>query len=184
MRKPFVVLSVALALTASAARAAAPASSAGQAQPSSPEPTTVPPAPKYTVPPAPAAQPLEHPKTEPAAPTPRAAPPPPAPAGQWSYTQQYGWIWIPYDRSYTDVVDDSALAYQYVYYPAYGWSWVLSPWVLGFGPAPYWGVFGPARFAWYAHPWFRVGTAHLRPSWGFRPGPGGFHFGGSRMGRR
>jgi hypothetical protein len=106
------------------------------------------------------------------------------PAGQWVFTQQYGWLYLPYDQGYTHVVDDAALAYEYAYYPAYGWRWVVAPWVLGFGVTPYWGAYGPARFTWYAHPWFRVGTAHLRPTWGrgFGPHPG-FHMGGGH-GRR
>lgn len=104
------------------------------------------------------------------------------PAGQWAYTQQYGWLWMPYDQAYTHVVDDSALAYQYAYYPRIGWGWVLAPWILGFGVVPYWGGYGPAHFAWYAHPWFRLGTAHLRPSWGGGFGPRGFGAGAGHAG--
>lgn len=110
------------------------------------------------------------------------------PAGQWGYTQQYGWLWMPYDQAYTYVVDDAALAYQYAYYPSYGWTWILAPWILGFGSVPYWGVLGPGHFAWYARPWFRLGTGHLRPSWGGGPGPRGFggarRMGGGGHGRR
>jgi hypothetical protein len=54
------------------------------------------------------------------------------------------------------------LAYAYVYYPSGGWRWVLSPWVLGWGPRPYWGAWGVARFGWYSHPWFRVGVYNAR----------------------
>jgi hypothetical protein len=80
-------------------------------------------------------------------------------------------------------MDDAALAYQYAYYPTFGWRWVVAPWVLGLGMAPFWGVIGPGHFSWYAHPWFRVGVAHLRPSWGHAVGrPRGFgsvgHIGG------
>jgi len=90
---------------------------------------------------------------------------------------------MPYDQAYTHVEDNAALAYEYVYYPTYGWSWVVAPWVFGFGISPYWGVMGVGPFAWYSHPWFRVGTAHLRPSWGTGAGPrGGFSSGGGRMG--
>jgi hypothetical protein len=69
------------------------------------------------------------------------------------------------------------------YYPTFGWSWVVAPWVLGFGIAPYWGPVGPGHFAWYARPWFLVGTAHLRTDWGPGVGPrGGFRSGGGHMG--
>jgi hypothetical protein len=99
--------------------------------------------------------------TEPyAAPAPQYAPspdemPPPATAvapppgnGQWVYTAQYGWIWMPYGASYTYA---AAGAYpdMYVYYPAYGWRWVVAPWVWGIGPRPYFGVYGWARYGWY-----------------------------------
>ena len=166
------------------APAGAPVPEPSQARPPGPPPAAGPPAPAFQTPPAPSAQPIElHQQTAPAA-----APPAQAvamPPGQWTYTQQYGWLWMPYDQRYTQVIDDAATAYEYVYYPAFGWSWVIAPWVLGFGVAPYWGALGPAHFAWYAHPWFRVGTAHLRPSWG--PGfaaHGGFGHGAGRGGGR
>jgi hypothetical protein len=92
--------------------------------------------------------------TQPAPALPAAPPPPPAaaapaatPAGQWVYTSQYGWIWEPYGQPYTYVNAD--VAYTYAYYPAYGWRWVYSPWVIGVGPEPYWGVYGSGRFVWY-----------------------------------
>jgi hypothetical protein len=50
------------------------------------------------------------------------------------------------------------VAYEYAYYPNYGWRWVSSPWVLGWGPRPYWGRFGPRYYAWHSRPWFRVGV--------------------------
>ena len=152
-----------------------------QAQPPGPPPENLPPAPAFAAPPPPSAQPIElHQQQPPTSAAPPQAPTPP-PAGQWVYTQQYGWLWMPYDQRYTYVVDSSALAYEYAYYPAYGWGWVVAPWILGFGSVPHWGTFGPGRFAWYAHPWFRVGTTHLRPSWGLGARPGGFghgHMGG------
>ena len=58
-------------------------------------------------------------------------------------------------------------------YPVYGWRWVVAPWVYGYGPAPYWGVWGPRYFAWYAHPWFRVGGY-----WGWGGYRGWGHYGG------
>jgi hypothetical protein len=73
--------------------------------------------------------------------------------GQWVYTQQYGWIWLPYARKYTYVAPEG-YPYSYIYYPGNGWCWLYSPWVFGWGPAPYWGVYGQAHFAWYGHPWF------------------------------
>jgi hypothetical protein len=183
------ILALAAANVAHADPPPAPVAPPGQnqARPPGPPPEAAPPAPSFTTPPPPSAQPIElHRQTAPVAgPT----TPMPMPAGQWTYTQQYGWLWMPYDQSYTQVMDDAALAYEYVYYPAFGWSWVVAPWVLGFGVAPYWGALGPGRFTWYAHPWFRVGTAHLHPSWGHGAGPrgrfgsGGGHFGGGH-GRR
>jgi len=89
---------------------------------------------------------------------PQAAPPAAAPSGQWVNTDQYGWLWMPYDRQYTYVPADlRAFPDMYVYYPAYGWRWVVAPWVYGYGPAPYWGTSGPRYFVWYSRPWFRVG---------------------------
>jgi hypothetical protein len=85
---------------------------------------------------------------------PPVAQPAPATTGQWVYTTQNGWLWMPYGQSYTYVNADTSLAYEYVYYPAFGWHWVSAPWVLGIGPSPYWGGHGYARFAWHAHPWF------------------------------
>jgi hypothetical protein len=98
-------------------------------------------------------------------PPPQVADPPAAaevapPAGQWTYTSQYGWLWLPYDQSYTYVYAGSDVSYEYAYYPAYGWRWVASPWVFGLGPAPYWGARGRVGFAWYAHPWFHSGVGY------------------------
>ena len=54
----------------------------------------------------------------------------------------------------------------YLYYPSFGWRWVVAPWVWGVGPWPYFGTFGPARFAWYARGWWRTPSR-----WHFRPAP-------------
>jgi hypothetical protein len=81
------------------------------------------------------------------------APPAESVEGQWVYSSQYGWVWIPYAQAYTYVTPAGA-PYEYVYYPTYGWCWVYSPWVFGWGPMPYWGIYGRAHFAWYSHPWF------------------------------
>ena len=191
MLRRYLAAIVMLLALPGAARADAPAQppapAPAQARPPGPPPAAGPPAPAFQTPPPPSAQPMElHQQTAPT------APPGPAiamPPGQWTYTQQYGWLWMPYDQRYTQVMDNAAVAYEYVYYPSFGWSWVVAPWVLGFGVAPYWGALGPAHFAWYAHPWFRVGTAHLRPSWGPGfAGHGGFGHaagrGGGGRGRR
>ncbi len=129
--------------------------------------------------------------TEPATPAPPipdtpvpVAPAPAPPAGQWVYTTQYGWVWLPYAQNYTYVNPAADTAYMYVYYPAYGWSWVASPWVLGIGPVPYWGVHGRVGFVWYSHPWFHAyGYYHhgvYAPGYhAYRPGyHGGYHGGG------
>jgi len=151
--------------------ATAPAPSAAQPlQPPAPPPKETPPPPATQAPPPPHAQPIEPPAaaTAPRPPAPTAPPP----AGQWVYTRQYGWLWMPYEQAYTYVVPDAATAYMFVYYPAFGWRWVVAPWVLGFGVAPYWGALGPVHFVWYARPWFRVGVPYYPyrgPGWAHPP---------------
>jgi len=99
------------------------------------------------------------------------------PAGQWVYTQQYGWIWMPYSDSYTySPPSGSGEPYAYVYYPAYGWAWIAAPWMWGFGAWPFFGVYGPARYGWYAHGWWRHPAQwHYAPMrgarYGIRPAP-------------
>jgi hypothetical protein len=124
------------------------------AQPPGPPPQAGPP-PREGAPPPP---PMEAPPPPQQAP-PVASPQPVAgPPGQWVYTNQFGWLWMPYGQQYTYVpADPQVFPDQYVYYPAYGWRWVVAPWVYGYGPSPYWGALGPRHYAWYAHPWFRVG---------------------------
>ena len=117
-------------------------------------------------------------------------PPPPAtqpasPAtGQWEYTTQDGWLWIPYGQPYTYVNDDTSVAYEYVYYPALGWHWVFAPWVLGIGPSPYWGGRGYARFAWHTRPWFATsrhfGGGHYQFGGGHYQSRAAGHMGGAR----
>lgn len=122
-------------------------------------------------------------------------------SGQWVYTSQYGWVWMPYGDQYvyepprsgssqpsdadedlayssewaappgsyvypqgTYVVDAGAYPYSYVYYPAYGWTWVISPWIWGVGPRPYFGAYGPRRYAWYSRPRFQRGWAPVHRS--------------------
>ncbi len=141
-----------------------------QARPSSPQPEVMPPAPPAALPSAVNAQ-LHVPVI---APAPGAASAAPMPLGQWVFTQEYGWLWLAYDQKYAQVVENTArrfgyssVAYEYAYYPAFGWRWVVAPWILRFGVVPYWGALGPARFAWYAHPWFRIasleGSQHDEP---------------------
>jgi hypothetical protein len=149
------------------------------------------PRPKATVPTSTATQPqFGAPQPAPVA-TPPASATRAAPAttaanvdGQWVYTKQYGWVWMPYDRAYT-YVGPEGNPYMYIYYPAVGWCWLYSPWVVGWGPVPYWGAHGPVRFAWYAHPWFRApigmgpsGHYHGGGSWHGGYGHGGYYHGG------
>jgi hypothetical protein len=71
------------------------------------------------------------------------------PQGQWVYTEQNGWVWMPYGDAYTNVPTNGADPSMYVYTPSIGWSWILAPWVWGMGPMPYFGIGGPSRFGWY-----------------------------------
>jgi hypothetical protein len=120
--------------------------------------------------PPPSQAPGELPPAPPSAtaPAPSAEPQASVPAGQWVYTQQYGWIWMPYGDDYTSVPPDGYGApYAYVFYPSYGWAWLAAPWVWGIGPWPFFGVVGPARFAWYSHGWWRYPARwHYAPSYG------------------
>lgn len=93
-------------------------------------------------------------------PPPPADPPKPPPAsqaerqperagGQWVYTEQYGWVWMPYGDRYTHVPPDGAPPSMYVYEPEVGWCWVVAPWLWGWGPMPYFGVMGYRHYAWF-----------------------------------
>jgi hypothetical protein len=132
------------------------------AQPSSAEPSQLPPAPPEQIP----------------------APPPPqvqapteatqaAADGQWVYTEQYGWVWMPYGSQYTyEPTQAGAYPSEYVYYPSYGWTWLTAPWVFGWGAAPYFGVYGPSHFGWHnrlaSGGWRGYGNIHYgnRPAYG------------------
>jgi hypothetical protein len=83
------------------------------------------------------------------------APQPPASPvdGQWVHTQQYGWVWMPYEQSYTHVPAQGDPV-MFVYGSSLGWRWVAAPWVFEYGPTPYWGVRGRAHFSWHSRPWF------------------------------
>ena len=92
----------------------------------------------------------------------------PAPAnGQWVYTSQYGWVWMPYGAAYT-YLPAGAYPDMYVYFPVYGWRWVVAPWVWGVGPRPYFGVYGWTRYAWYGHGFGRWYGYHGGPVWAGR----------------
>jgi hypothetical protein len=135
----FVMLQPALALAAEPSAVAPP----------SPPPSVGPPAPRASLPAAPTSATSDQAVANGqgiAAPAKRAA----TPAGQWSYTSQYGWVFLPYADVYT-AVPSSGYPSMYVYGPSFGWDWVAAPWVLGVGPMPYWGPLGPTRFGWYAH---------------------------------
>ncbi len=105
-----------------------------------------------------------------------------SPGGQWVYTDQYGWIWMPYGESYASFPAGTiGEPYMYVYGPALGWSWVVAPWLWGYGPQPYFGSYGYARFGWYGGGW---GTRWA--GWGgpYRGGYGGYRnwYGGGYRG--
>ncbi len=87
-------------------------------------------------------------------------------AGQWVYTSEYGWIWMPYGNQYTyEGSPSDAYPYAYAYYPGSGWMWLAAPWVWGWGAYPYFGVRGPMGFGWY------TGLFHAGYGWGsFRGG--------------
>ena len=108
-------------------------------------------------PPLPTESPQANPPATPAPPVQHRTPATASSAqGQWVYTQQYGWVWMPYGETYTYVPPDGyGEPYEYVYYPPYGWTWLAAPWVWGWGPWPYFGAYGAIRFAWYAHGWWR-----------------------------
>ena len=118
---------------------------------------------------SPGAPPAREPGGAPQQPSLQQATPPP---GQWVYTEQYGWVYMPYGDAYAYAPEsETADPYMYVYYPAVGWTWVDAPWLWGWGPWPYFGVHGPWRFAWFGHgPRFfgfhRFGGVH-----GFAPAP-------------
>ena len=144
-------------------------------QPSSPAPVETPPSPPAQLPPPPQ-QPVQAAPAEAAAePAPMTQQPEPQSAeatnaqGQWVYTQQYGWVWMPYGSQYTYAPTQAGVyPSEYVYYPSYGWTWIAAPWVFGWGVSPYFGAYGPSHFGWYHH-W--VGVGH-----GYHPGYGGYGY--------
>jgi len=111
------------------------------------------------------------------------ASPPSTQTGQWVYTSQYGWVWMPYGQQYVDEgAYGAASPYQYVYCGGVGWSWIAAPWLWGWGPYPYFGVWGPSRFGWYrglfrsGYGWGRYRGGAPRPyAGGFGRGYGAYH---------
>jgi hypothetical protein len=116
---------------------------------------------------------------------PRAYPAPPQGAGQmatqgeWVYTAQNGWIWVPRGSTATTV---GVEPYAYLYVPSYGWGWFASPWGLGpfhYGP---WG-WGPRWGVRYAPPgWGGIRGYGGRGYFGAGRGYGGFRGGGGHGG--
>jgi len=115
-----------------------------------PAPQPPPPAPaqaQNAAPPPPSPPPQAAPSP---APQGEAAPPPSqwvvsAANGQWVFTSDYGWIWVPAGAS-TRIV--GGVPYSYLYTPASGWTWYVSPW----GPGRYhYGVW--VRHAWHPAGW-------------------------------
>jgi hypothetical protein len=110
------------------------------------------------------------------------------PEGQWVFTQQYGWVWMPYGDQYVQVaVDEYTDPYAYVYYPSSGWVWLSAPWVGGWGIRPYFGHWGCDHYDWYPHHWYRDRSAswwagrtvdHRRGGYGYQRGGGWVRGGG------
>jgi hypothetical protein len=127
--------------------------------------------------PAPANQP-ELPAEPPPPPPDANAQPQQAPTtGQWVFTSQYGWVWMPYGDEYVYTpADEAAQPFVYVYAPARGWAWLAAPWIWGVGPVPHFGALGPWHFHWYRGPHYYM-RYHTRPLYrgGWRHGHGGRH---------
>jgi hypothetical protein len=143
-------------------------------QPTSPQPTRQPPPPPVNPPPLQA-------QAAPPAQPPQAA----APGGQWVYTPQYGWLWMPYGNQYVYSPEGTAVyPSEYVYRPAYGWVWLSAPWVWGWGPRIHFSV-GPRYFGWYHRGFVRHGVFR-GPGFrsGFRGSFRGSHFSGHFGGHR
>ncbi len=126
-------------------------------QPPSPAPTNLPPPPSAELPAPPSNEPEASEQV--------------APTGQWVYTDQYGWVWMPYGDAYSYVPSNGAEPDMYVYYPSVGWCWVVAPWLWGFGPLPFFGIYGPWHFGWYGHGyghWYGFANHYGNAGWGVR----------------
>ena len=99
-----------------------------------------------------------------------------AAAGQWIYTSQYGWVFAPYSDDYANATGPEPV--QYLYLPAIGWGWAVAPWILGWGPQPFFGVHGYAYYPWYSRGyggrWY-----FYRGAYATYPGRVGHYAGGS-----
>ena len=128
--------------------------------------------------PLPAEPPPPPPAQVPEPPSRRAeAPPRDLPSGQWVYTDQYDWVWMPYGDRYAHVPPDGGPPNMYVYYPSEGWCWVVAPWLWGWGPRPFFGVLGPVGFGWWGHGyghWYGFEGRYAYGDWG----GWGYHQGG------
>lgn len=125
-----------------------------------------------TAPPLPSAPP----------PPPKELPPPPsgpsaAPDGQWIYTSQYGWVWMPHASDYVAPSSPGAPPYGYVYYPRVGWTWVSAPWVIGWGPVPHF-THAASHFHWFHADLFRHHGHSTRHDFGRSAHHGNLHDGG------
>jgi len=140
-----------------------------QAAPPTAAPTAAPPPPPQT-PPPPAADQMPGQVSAEAPPV----GPQQSNSGQWVYTSQYGWVWMPYEPADTFVPPNGGVPEMYVYYPSAGWVWIAAPWVWGLGPRPYF-VFGPAHYVWWGRGFGRwYGFAPKYANWG----PRGYWVGG------
>src|SRR3954452_15051204 len=166
----------------------AQAAGAQAAQPPSSAPADVPPAPPQQLPPPPQAQVPQQQYQQPVQAAPPVAARAPA-SGQWVYTSQYGWVWIPYGSQYTYAPTTTGVyPSEYVYYPTYGWTWVTAPWVFGWGIQPFFGGYGPYHYGWYhravayggwrGYGYGRVyGAGYRGFGGGYRPAYGGYRAG-------
>jgi uncharacterized membrane protein YgcG len=110
--------------------------------------------------------------------TPAPAQAAPAPAtGQWVWSEEYGWIWVPNGATTYAVGGDP---YVYIYTPVYGWTWYASPW--GWGPY-YYGVWAHRPWGWRYAPHVWYGRGWMAPRFGaYYHGRVGGHWGGYRGG--
>ena len=115
-----------------------------------------------------------------------------APAGQWVFTSQYGWIWMPHGNSFTHLPSTGGTPNMFVFYPAVGWTWVIAPWVWGWGAMPWFGWAGWGGYPWFGWgfgTWYGFARPYAYAGWcgggyyhggrwngvgpGYRPPPGG-----------
>jgi len=140
-----------------------------------PPPTSAPSSPLPAVPPAPPSGTTEPAKQQ------------PAEQGQWVHTEQYGWVWMPYSEAYTHLSDDGNPPSMYVYYPAISdWAWVGAPWLWGWGPEPYFGIYGTGYYGWYGYGlgrWCGYGAAYYNYGWSSCGYWGSNHWNGVQGGR-